>query len=293
MKKLFFILKNGLKNPRFYIESINLKWKHILVLPLIVTLLMAINFCLAILPTLHSIQDDIQESIAYLPDFKVNQGKLELIQGEKALHYHSRQFQLVIDDQITNLSKEEGLVLSSDKNSDLQLTSTFNLLLIKNQVLVYTPENEQLFTFEHDFIANQEALTTLLNYGSQFNWIQILLMVIVTWIGSSLSHLYFLIITAILTGILNARLNFPLPFSVRMKLVILCSFVPILLIETIKLIWPAFYVPFYLLVGLTLFIIYHTFKQHTLFMHQLLSHMDISIIKEEDQKSKDNKKDSQ
>ncbi|MGF3194857.1 DUF1189 family protein [Facklamia sp. P13055] len=292
MKKLFFILKNGLNNPRFYIESLNVKWKQVLVLPLIITILMALNFGKALFPTLRSIQTDINESINYLPDFHINAGELQLNEGEKALYYESRQFQLIIDDQLTNLSEGEGLILKSVDNRDPQLTSTFNLLLVKNQILVYTPENGQVFAFNHDMVTNKENLAAVLTYASQFSLTQLFFTIIMTWIAAVLAHFYFLVITSLLTGILNMRLNFPLPFMVRMKLVMVCSFVPILMIEIIKLLWSGFYVPFYLFVGLTLFIIYHTFKQHTLFMHQLLSHMDINIIKEEDIKTDEDKKDS-
>ncbi|MCR8968729.1 DUF1189 domain-containing protein [Facklamia sp. 7083-14-GEN3] len=292
MKKLFFILKNGLNNPRFYIESINVKWKQIIVLPLIVTILIAVNFGLALFPTLRSIQTDINESINYLPDFQIENGELKLKEDQKALYFESRQFQLIIDDQLTNLSKDEGLILKSENKRNPELTSIFNLLLVKNQIVVYTPENGQVFAFNHDMVTSKESLVTVLTYASQFNFIQIVSLIIMTWIAAVFAHFYFIVITSLLTGILNIRLNFPLPFIVRMKLVMVCSVVPILMIELIKLVWSNFYVPFYLLVGLTLFIIYHSFKQHTLFMHQLLSHMDINIIKKEDIKSDEDKKDS-
>lgn len=279
LKKLIFILKNGLNNPRFYIDSININWKTILLLPLLLTLLMAFNYTKILLPQLSATQEAVNASLPYLPEFSLKDRQLQLSPNEKPLYFKSNELQLIIDDQVTNLS-EEGLVLSSPRQQAIDLSSRFNLLIIKNQIVFYHLDVDQLLFFSNVTIENDDQLSTMLSQISTHHFSIVSLVYLIAWLIALLSISYFILITAVLAGFLNVRLNFPLPLFIRVKLVIVCAFTPLLLIELIRLIFPQFSVLLFFQIAIVLYTIYIAFKQHTQFMHKLLSHIEL-VEKEE------------
>ena len=290
LKRLIFILKHGLKSPRFYIEGLSLKWKQLLILPLIVALFMALNLTRQLSPLMFNLQTELKDSVSYLPQFQVEDGTMHLDSGEKALYYQAELFQLIIDDQVKFIDSNEESLIVNQQNEELALDQTFNLLLAENQIIFYTKENQQLLNFPNYLISNRQELQTILNHFSEAKLSHWLLLIFACFIATTISYWYLMLISAILAGILNFRLNFPLPLHFRLKLAIVCSFTPLIIIECIKMIFPAFTIHFYLFTLLIVLLLYHTFKEHTLFMRDVLSKIDVLADQPEDKKNDSDEK---
>ncbi|GAB7232702.1 DUF1189 family protein [Facklamia hominis] len=266
MKRTFLILKAALSNPRYFIEGIDLAWSKHVILALIVTLFMALNTFIAIRPSYQNLLDNIGQADTHVPKFQVKNEELQLASGEKSLYYHSAPFQLVVDDQLVNHSTDGGLILNNEDAEKISSNSLVNLILSKDQILFYLKGQNQLMTFDYQIIPNEASLHQSLDLLRMSKP----LVFFSTFLLSFLFYAYLIALTTLFSGILNFWLNTPLTFSYRLKLVIMCSFFPLIFLQIIQMFLPNFYLPIFAIVVLILMIAYYAFKRHTLFIREVM-----------------------
>src|SRR5699024_12863721 len=106
MKKIFNLLKLGLKNPRYYIESINVPWKYIHLVAFGSILAMTLAMFVNIIPVFSQISDDFSNAVEYIPEYSLSEGTLNIAEGEKPLYYQSDSVQIVIRSEERRVGKE-------------------------------------------------------------------------------------------------------------------------------------------------------------------------------------------
>lgn len=279
------ILKRGLQNPRFYIEALNIKWKYLIGLSFFVSLIMGINVTREMSPILEDIQSNITDAVQFIPVFSIEDEKLILAEENSAVYYQSEFFQLVIDDQIKGNFSQAGISLNEKAASRVSTEPWVNLIIGQEDAGLAIRGNQQIITLDLSVIQSSENLSQIILTLSQYNLISYGILFLAGVLSAFITYWYIIFLTGLFSAILNARLNLPLPLSARIKLSIVASFVPILMIELVKFLIPGFYVSYYILIFATILILYMTFKNHTYFMHDLMNIMrkqDVDIIEDEE-----------
>jgi hypothetical protein len=77
-----------------------------------------------------------------------------------------------------------------------------------------------------------------------------------------------------MAGFFNVRLTRAINFKARLKLTVVISFVPILLLELMSILIPGFVATQFTLAAITLFLLYLAFKNHTKFIHTIMNNLD-------------------
>lgn len=280
-------MKLGLKNPRYYIESINFPWKYIHLIALLAISMMAATSTFAVSPVIRNLGQDLQAAVEFLPEFQIENQELQLGESEKALYYTSNTFELVIDDSI--VVENNQLILNANQQELFNNKSPFALYIFRNNAFaVLAGQAQEIPSFDYLF-ANPHRLSLFLNFYTD-NFIRVMTIVFISlFIGSFFLYWFQMILIASLASLFNARLTRPITFTSRLKLAVTVSLVPLILLEIVQFFIPGFSSSYLILAVISLFIIYKTFMNHTLFIRQIMSSLDESQIEQltEDKKKED------
>ncbi|XJS11539.1 DUF1189 family protein [Aerococcaceae bacterium WGS1372] len=273
MKKIFNLLRLGLKNPRYYIESINLHWRQVNFVALLSILMMTISMFANIIPVFSRIADDFQTAINYVPDFTYNKGQLSLNEREKPLYYQSDNLKIVIDETVSTTTNYGSGIPEKQRNI-LESNSPIGIYLIKDFVFITIGQTAQEVPAYDYLFANNHRFKLFLKYIAEESFSINSMVFIILFITSSLIYWFQMLLISMLAGFFNVRLTRAITFKSRLKLTIIISFVPIILLELTSIIIPGFVVTQFTLVMITLFILYLSFKNHTEFIHAIMNNLD-------------------
>lgn len=270
MKYTFKILKSGLKNPRFYIEAFNLKWRYLFLVSLLAMITIAANIAVQALPFINSVSEDVAAAVAYIPEFSSKDDLLELAEGEKPLYYQSNTFQLIVDDTLKSRGIQNFIPIETDKLESISTNTLFNLLILEDQAIAIImgnmyriPNNAQLFN------SHSNLKQFLLSIDSQKSIMLISIFLTALFFSFFIYWLQMLLIASV-AGWFNMRLTQVISYKMRLKLSIMASFVPLILLQMMDAIFPFFKANYVLLLFITLYIIYLAFKKHTAFVQDLM-----------------------
>lgn len=280
LKQTFQIISQGLKNPRFYIDSITLKWRHLFLVSLIAIAALALNTTVQSVPLLDMIQKDITSSADYIPNYEMTDGELAIAEGEKPLYYQSTSFQLVIDDTVASQGVQNYIPLDKTKADRIADNTLLNLFLLKDQSFVVIAGNiYRIPDFSEQFF-NRDSLTNLL-YSIQSQQTVMLLTVFLTAFVLSIGIYWIqILMIGLLAAFFNPRLSKPLPLKSRLKLSVIVSLVPLILLQLVDMFVPGFRSSSYLLMFITLYLIYLTFRNHSQFLQLLIKTINSDDSKE-------------
>lgn len=285
MKYTLKILKLGLKNPRFYIEAFNLKWRYLFIISFMAMVALAANIATQALPFVNSVSNDVTASIEYIPEFYFAEGNLQLAEGEKPLYYQSNTFQLIVDDTLKSRGIQNFIPIANDKVDSISTNTLFNLLILQDQSIAVimgnmyrVPESSQLFS-------NHTALNRLLlSIDSQKPMMLISIFLTALVFGFFIYWLQMLLIASV-AGWFNTRLTQVIPYKLRLKLSIMASFIPLVLLQIMDAFLPFFRANYILLLFITLYIIYLAFKNHTEFVQELMKKINKNELDKREEES--------
>ncbi|MGO4927644.1 DUF1189 family protein [Fundicoccus sp. Sow4_D5] len=285
MKYTLKILKLGLKNPRFYIEAFNLKWRYLFIISFMAMVALAANIATQALPFVNSVSNDVTASIEYIPEFYFAEGNLQLAEGEKPLYYQSNTFQLIVDDTLKSRGIQNFIPIANDKVDSISTNTLFNLLILQDQSIAVImgnmyriPESSQLFS-------NHTALNRLLlSIDSQKPMMLISIFLTALVFGFFIYWLQMLLIASV-AGWFNTRLTQVIPYKLRLKLSIMASFIPLVLLQIMDAFLPFFRANYILLLFITLYIIYLAFKNHTEFVQELMKKINKNELDKREEES--------
>lgn len=280
LKQTFQIIFNGLKNPRFYIESINLKWRYLFLVSLIAVAALALNTTVQSVPLLDMIQQDVTSSADYIPNYKITDGELAIASGEKPLYYQSNSFQLVIDDTIASRGIQNYIPVDKTKADRISDNTLLNLFLLKDQSFVVIADNIYRIPDFSEQIFNRDTLMNLL-YSIQNQQTVMLVTVFLTAFILSIGMYWIqVLMIGLMAAFFNPRLSKPLPLKSRLKLSVIVSLAPLISLQLVDMLAPGFRSSSYLLMFITLYLIYLTFRNHSEFLQLLMKAMNSDDSKE-------------
>lgn len=273
MKKIFNLLRLGLKNPRYYIEAINVPWRYINFVALLSILMMTLSMFISIMPAFSRIADDFQAATNYVPNFTYTNGELSLGDNSKPLYYQSEALNIVIDDSISTTTEYESGI-PNDQKAMMEANSAIGIYLIKDYSFIMIGQSSQEIPAYDYLFANSHRFKLFLNYIAEESFSMNSMLFIVLFVSSALLYWLQILFISILAGFFNVRLTRAITYKSRVKLTILISFVPIILLELMSIFIPGFIVTQFTLAVITLFILYLAFKNHTQFIHAIMNNLD-------------------
>ena len=111
------------------------------------------------------------------------------------------------------------------------------------------------------------------------------MLIFVLLVSSFFVYWFQMFIISILAGFFNVRLTRAIDFKARLKLSVIISFVPIILLELMSIVIPGFIVTQFMVSAITLFLFYQAFKNHTKFIHTIMNNLDQLDIEDMDIKN--------
>lgn len=289
MKKTFNLLRLGLKNPRYYIEAINVPWRYINFVALLSILMMTVSMFASILPAFSRISDDFQAAVNYVPEFTFTNKELSLKDNAKPLYYQSDSLKIMIDDSISSTATYESDI-SKEQRNILESNSIIGIYLISDYAFITIGQTAQEIPAFDYLFANKYRFELFLKYFAEKSFSMSGMLFIILFISSSIIYWLQMLFISLLAGFFNVRLTRAITFRSRLKLTILISFVPILLLELMAIIIPGFIVTQFTLAMITLFILYLAFKNHTKFIHAIMNNLDEIELPTEFSEKKDKTK---
>lgn len=280
MKYTYEILRLGLINPRHYIEGMHIKWRHILLVSLLATLFMTLSNTLSTYPEVNSLMNDFTDSIEYLPEYNISDNQLTIHSGSKALYYDSKYFQLIVDDTIKSNGSKNNLPISKEKADLIDPQTFFGLYILKDQILVSIPGSLAEFPqFTSYFGTTNVDFSNAVKDFNMKNPIIISSIIFYNFIFSFISYTIQILLIAAFCGVFNFQLNRRLSMSLRARLAILVSFIPIIILSILSIgVNGIPMIP--IITSLSLFIIYQGLKNHTDFLRNFMAQIDIKDIKD-------------
>ena len=280
MKSLYHIIIKGLRQARYYIEARNVHLKYILLLSLIPILIMTLNNFSYTHAYFKNIQDQILQVQAFLPDFSYNQSQLLIKETDKSLYYQSDDVQIVIDDQVKTNPLFHNVPMSKEKIEQVDNSAFFQLYLLRDQAFINIGQNAfEIENPEYVFI-DKYASIKLLEYFKKSSTFFSVTLFVTTFVLSLFIYSLIIIATTIFVALFNRFLNQSLDFKTRLKIIIPLTFVPLILIEGLRIFFPELSFPLLLFACFILYIYYLSFKDHTLYMNTLIK-VHKTIEKEE------------
>ncbi|WP_162890894.1 DUF1189 family protein [Suicoccus acidiformans] len=277
MKYTRNILIMGLQNPRYYIEAFKVKGRHILLLSLLAVLFMTIGLFRLYQGPLNSLVHDISQAETYLPDFTYEGGELNLAEGSKPLYYQSDTFQLVIDPTI-EATNSRSVPLTPAQEERIQANSILSLYLFKNNAFMGSGDIIQP-VFEYDILfANDEALAFPLQALNQHKAQLSIAFFGSLYLSQYISYWVQMFLIAVIAGLFNLSMTRRIPLKNRIKLSVIISFVPIILIELVNFFIPGIYLSYTVISFITILLMFFTFRNHTRFIQQIMRHMNIKEV---------------
>lgn len=281
MKKLVNLIKLGLKNPRYYIESINMPWKYIHLVAFGSILAMTLSLFISIIPTFSRIADDFSGAVDYIPEFSITDGNLSLGEDAKPLYYQSDSLQIVIDDSINSQMGYQSEI-SENQREMLQLEAPLGIYIIKDYAFLSVNGVAQDIPAYDYLFANQHRFELFLRYVAEESLSINAMLFFILIVSSFFVYWFQMFIISILAGFFNVRLTRAINFKARLKLSVIISFVPIILLELMSIIIPGFIVTQFMVSAITLFLFYQAFKNHTKFIHTIMNNLDQLDIEDMD-----------
>lgn len=275
MKTLTKILIHALRNPRHYIESLNVKWRYIMILPLLASLAITLHILLVTDTVLDGFFADISNASQYIPEYTLEDESLVLADGATPLYYQSNFFQLVIDDTIENRGIQSYIPISKEKADLMADDIPLNLFLFKNQAVAVVGGIPRIINEYENTLLSQETLSRLMNSVTNQQFSMLSAVFLSYFVTSFIFYWIQMLLIALLAGIFNMRLSQPLPFKTRLKLTVVISFIPLVLIQLINSIFTNIQFGTYLLQVITLFLYYLALKDHTRFIRNLMEKFNI------------------
>lgn len=286
MKYTIKLLRLGLKDPRFYIEAFNLKWRYLFLVSFVAMLALAANIATQALPFINSVSDDVSASVAYLPEFEYNdEGNLQLAEGEKPLYYQSNGFQLVVDDTLKSRGIQNFIPITGNKLDVLSTNTLFNLLVLEDQTIAVIMGNMYRIPESYQLFLNTEALGNLLLSINSQKIVMVISIFLTALFFSFFIYWMQMLLIASISGWFNARLTQVIPYKMRIKLSIMASFVPLILLQLMEAVLPFFRSSYILLLFITLYIIYLAFKNHTVFVQNLMKKVNKNELDKKEEES--------
>lgn len=274
LKQTFQIIINGLKNPRFYIESLNQKWRHLFLISLIAISAMALNTTTQSASLLDMIQQDVTHAADYIPNYDIIDGELVIAEGEKPLYYQSNSFQLIIDDTVGSRGIQNYIPVEQAKANRISDNTLLNLFLLKDQSFVVIAGNMyRIPDFSEQFF-NRDTLTNLLYSIQNQSTVMTLTVFATAFILSIGIYWVQMLMIGLMAAFFNTRLSKPLPLKSRLKLSVMVSLIPLILLQLVDMFVPGFRSSSYLLMFITLYLIYLTFRNHSQFLQLLIKKIE-------------------
>lgn len=285
MKYTFKILKLGLKNPRFYIEAFNLKWRYLFFISFLAMIALAANIATQALPFISSVSNDVTASVEYIPEFSFEDGSLQLAEGEKPVYYQSNAFQLIVDDTLKSRGIQNFIPIDNDKLSSISTDTLFNLLILQDQSIAVIMGNMYRIPDSSLLFSNQEDLKNLLLSIDSQKAIMLISIFLTALLFSFFIYWFQMLLIASVAGWFNTRLTQEIPFKMRLKLSIMASFIPLVLLQVMDAFLPFFSSNYILLLFITLYIIYLAFKNHTEFVQELMKKINKTELDKKEEES--------
>lgn len=285
MKYTFKILKLGLKNPRFYIEAFNLKWRYLFFISFLAMIALAANIATQALPFISSVSNDVTASVEYIPEFSFEDGSLQLAEGEKPVYYQSNAFQLIVDDTLKSRGIQNFIPIDNDKLSSISTDTLFNLLILQDQSIAVIMGNMYRIPDSSLLFSNQEDLKNLLLSIDSQKAIMLISIFLTALLFSFFIYWLQMLLIASVAGWFNTRLTQEIPFKMRLKLSIMASFIPLVLLQVMDAFLPFFSSNYILLLFITLYIIYLAFKNHTEFVQELMKKINKTELDKKEEES--------
>lgn len=286
MKYTFKILRLGLKNPRFYIEAFNLKWRYLFFVSFLAMLALSANIATQALPFINSVSHDITASVDYIPEFSFVDGNLELAEDQKPIYYQSNAFQLIIDDTLKSRGIQNFIPVDTDKVDSISNNTLFNLLLLQDQSIAVIMGNMYRIPDTSLLFSDQKGLKNLLLTIDSQKAVMLFSIFLTSLVFSFFIYAIQMLLIASVAGWFNARLTQTIPFKMRLKLSIMASFIPLVLLQIMDAFLPFFNSNYILLLFITLYIIYLAFKNHTEFVQDLMKKINKNELDKREEESK-------
>lgn len=275
MQKTIKIISKGWQNPRFYIEALNLKWLSIHVTAIILSLILAMSTIIKMNPFFNELSQNMTEAIEYVPDYTMTDGQLNLSENQKALYYDSALFKLILDDSVAVNDKQVNL---TDHQQNIVTDERFISLYMFHDVGFLSISGQSYSIPNYNYILNNpHRLKLLLSYIEDNR------MMMVMSLGLSLAISYYIfywiqmLFTTMLAGIWNRNLTRSIPWRPRLKLISVMGMTPVLGLELISYIFPSLRGSLYIIALTTLITYYYCLRNHTRFIHKVMSDLDIDI----------------
>lgn len=223
-----------------------------LVLALLVLVITLANL-FRLLPIIHSIQSDGQEIANELPAFTVTEDTLTSEESESYIH-QTDSFLLFFDPN-DQFQKEE-----IDSNIE-RLQVPIGIGLLKNTLYFNVAGVEMDYYYEQMQDFDQSTVKEIFNTAGNATLLTYLFGFLFAYIGIALMELMDLLIILLFANLFSRAMRSGLSFKENMKLAILASLLPTLVLEATSLfgVVPPYY--FELKIILSLFLFYLTIKE--------------------------------
>ena len=282
MRNLINIVRHGVRNPRYYIESLNINWWILQLGMALVTLILAISTMLKVTPLIQQISTEMSEAIEYLPNYEIQNNVLQLEENSKPLYYEGSYFKLIIDDDLKRESLNQR-ALNEERPSTLKSTKFLSLFILQDDVTAVL--NQQVITIPNGqyLVGNPHRLKLLLDYP-QTNQISMFLSIVFSYFMMFFIRYWFdLILINGIAGLFNFRLTRPILWRDRLKIMTVISYAPVLLLEAVSWIFPLISSSFLILSTLCLVIFFICLRNHTQYIQFIMKTLDIDIDSVQDE----------
>lgn len=270
LKRLLLIIKHGLNDPRYFIDSLNLSFKQLLPLRLLSITMIALTLTVNSSSIIQEIVHSVEASSQYVPTYQVENGKLRL--KEPALYYQTDFFQLIVDDEA--YLTPDNIQIPTRRSKAVSDSQPLSLFILNNGVSVSLFNQPYRVSNGLSYFSNNHTLTSFLQsiYKQQNQMYGILF--VSQWLLSIGIYWLFSVFVAWLAQGFNLRLTQSIRFTNRVKLVIAISFIPIITVCVVKMIFPTFAYSAHAVILSTLYILYQALKSHTEFLKKVISFLE-------------------
>lgn len=282
MRNLINVIRHGVRNPRYYIESLNINWWILQLGMALVTLILAISTMFKVTPLIQQISTEMSEAIEYLPNYEIQNNSLQLEENSKPLYYEGSYFKLIIDDQLTSNALNQRTP-NEERPSTLTSTKFLSLYILQDDVAAVL--NQQVITIPNGqyLVANPHRLKLLLNYPKT-NQISLFLSIIFSYFMMFFIRYWLdLILINGIAGLFNFRLTRPILWRDRLKIMTTISYGPVLLLEALSWVFPQITSSFLILSTLCLVIFFICLRNHTHYIQFIMKTLDIDIDSVQDE----------
>ena len=161
MRLLTNIIYKGIRQPYLYILASKMKLVKLMTLSILPLMILSLINFVTIKGQIDNFHNQVTKMTTYIPNFVSNENGYELIPGEKALHYHSENTQLIIDiPQATSSDKSAQNISFNDIKLDNKLLS---LALTQNTFMIHVGQQSYVINEPQNLFANDEEFKSILS----------------------------------------------------------------------------------------------------------------------------------